>query len=192
MTKTCSKCGVVKALGEFGRDRAKRDGLHPACLRCRAEYRTANRAVIKTRNAAYRTANHEKVVAREAAYKAENADAVRARKAKYRLDNLDRVKAALRAWTVANPDKVAAHHARRRAAKLRATPAWANLGLVAAYYTMAAWVTQATGVPHHVDHIVPLKGKHASGLHNEFNLQVLPAKVNLSKGNRPSDVAGLR
>jgi hypothetical protein len=30
------------------------------------------------------------------------------------------------------------------------------------------------------------------GLHNEFNLQVLPAKVNIAKGNRPSNVAGIR
>lgn len=190
--KACSKCGVVKALGEFGRDREKRDGLHPACLRCRAEYRAANRAVIKTRNAAYRAANHEKVLAREAAYKAENAEVVQKRKAKYRLDNLDRVKAALRAWTAANPDKVAAHRAHRRAAKLRATPAWANLELVAAYYTLAAAFTQGSGVEHHVDHVEPLRGKHVCGLHNEFNLQVLPAKVNIAKGNRPSDVRGVR
>jgi len=68
--------------------------------------------------------------------------------------------------------------ARRRAIeKLRRTPIWADrIAIVKIYQNRPAGM--------HVDHIIPLQGRHVSGLHVPANLQYLPAVQNLKKNNR--------
>jgi hypothetical protein len=73
---------------------------------------------------------------------------------------------------------------RRNAEKLKATPSWANLFFIEEAYDLAQRRTEATGFQWHVDHIVPLRSKRVCGLHVEHNLQVIPARTNLAKGNR--------
>lgn len=75
---------------------------------------------------------------------------------------------------------------RRNATKVNATPKWLthdDLSQIASIYSEAAKKTASTGVPHEVDHIVPLRSKVVCGLHAPWNLQILTASKNRSKSN---------
>ena len=102
----------------------------------------------------------------------------------YHEANREAVAAKGKAWAQANPDKVNANIARRRADKLRATPAWADHAAIAAIYAEAARLDAIAG-PAHVDHVIPLRGKTVCGLHN--NLRVITGDENMRKGNRVID-----
>lgn len=72
---------------------------------------------------------------------------------------------------------------RRRRVK-RATPDWLSkedLEAICLKYYLAKEMELETGEKHHVDHVVPIKGRDVCGLHVPWNLEVLPARKNLSK-----------
>jgi hypothetical protein len=73
---------------------------------------------------------------------------------------------------------------RRKRAKGLATPQWRDSKKILAIYDLAQKISKATGIQHHVDHIVPITSRLVCGLHNEFNLQILPATENLKKHNK--------
>lgn len=74
-------------------------------------------------------------------------------------------------------DEYNARNAKRRAQKLNATPTWADIGKIREVYRLCP-------KGYHVDHIYPLISDWVCGLHVHENLQHLPAKDNISKGNR--------
>jgi hypothetical protein len=69
----------------------------------------------------------------------------------------------------------------------RATPPWLSpeqKSQIEFVYSHAKDCQIVTGEVYHVDHIVPLQGEAVCGLHVPWNLQVLPAEVNVRKSNR--------
>ena len=72
-----------------------------------------------------------------------------------------------------------------RTAKATRMPKWLNdaqLFEMESVYTYCS-ALRKIGLDYHVDHVVPLRGKSISGLHVPWNLQVLPGRENMSKGN---------
>jgi len=103
-------------------------------------------------------------------------------------------RAQVRGWFRNNRDRVnqlpsrakpiRAHYAMRYAAdKLKATPPWADLEKIKERYFEAARLTEETGVPHEVDHEIPLRNPRVCGLHVHFNLRVVPQAINRAKSN---------
>jgi len=97
--------------------------------------------------------------------------------ANYRLTNNSECLSILRNNYYLNKYSYFARNAKYRASKLNATPNWANLIAIKEIY-------RTCHEGYHVDHIVPLQNDLVCGLHCEFNLQHLPARENLSKGNK--------
>jgi hypothetical protein len=106
------------------------------------------------------------------------------RSAAWQKANPERAKANAKAIRHRHPEKEVAKVQRRNAAKLRAIPRWADMGKIARHYANARYLTDVTGHQHHVDHIIPLRGKTVCGLHVENNLRAVPHFLNTRKGNK--------
>lgn len=132
----------------------------------------------------YRKKCRLKVNASNRRYRAENAEKINARCREIRRRDPARFSAITGAYKKRNPDKHCAQQARRRAALRDRMPSWADNNAISSIYEEAARISAETGIQHDVDHIVPLLGKRVSGLHVEYNLQILPYRENRRKGNK--------
>jgi 5-methylcytosine-specific restriction endonuclease McrA len=72
--------------------------------------------------------------------------------------------------------------ARIRAMK-QATPPWAKKKAIRGLYQDARGLSKSTGIPHTVDHIIPLHHPRVCGLHVETNLRIMTEADNRAKGN---------
>lgn len=101
----------------------------------------------------------------------------------YTKANAERVRERMRRYRAENPEKMAERHMKRSASMRSAVVALtqAERDRVAEMYRLRNRLTGTTGVPHHVDHIVPIS---KGGKHHPDNLRVVPAAANCRKQAR--------
>ena len=168
MYKTCGKCKEEKLFSEFFRDNSKVDGFRTDCKICRKEYQRV-----------WRELNKETVATYMQDWYVENRESI----LNYRELNKDKISN----YYKKNRDKYNSHAAKRRASKLNATPKWLttqDIDSIQSLYNLAKELELKFNTSYHVDHIIPLISDKVCGLHVPWNLQVIPAKENLSKSNK--------
>ncbi|WP_175952874.1 HNH endonuclease signature motif containing protein [Burkholderia sp. BCC0405] len=89
--KTCTKCGIEKALTEFHKQKLGKFGVRAICIACVRKYAHENR---------------ERISAYYKDYCTKNADAIKEKNQAYYLENKERIDSANRMWREANPEKV--------------------------------------------------------------------------------------
>ena len=93
-TKTCTKCGEVKLLEDFGKHKISADGLRSVCKDCRKVegqlYAKANRKGIKAYHAKYYAANRGEWSKNGKAYYTANRDRILERTKGYRESNREK------------------------------------------------------------------------------------------------------
>ena len=169
--KRCSTCRQIKPLSAFYPRRDAPNATHAArCKECTAaSLKALDQAKMRLRREDWRRRHRPRVNKRQNERRAANPLPARA---------------ACLAWAKKYAAKNAARSRARYARQLKATPAWSDQAAIDDIYQIAWLLTQMTGVPHEVDHILPLKSSWVCGLHVPENLQVLTKSENSRKKNR--------
>lgn len=140
------------------------------------------RARERSRN--WALANPEKVKYSQKKWAASDKVKVKRRRDRWETRNRDKVRAARSAYKKAHPAIYAAAQSKRRLRVKQQCPIWTNSEKIQAIYAEAVRLTAETGIKHHVDHEIPLRGRLISGLHVDTNLRAIPATVNMRKYNK--------
>lgn len=202
MIKRCPKCATELPIEAFGRSKNYRDGLSCWCkacsraniarLRATPEGAERHRQQELARHRANPEIGRQKAREWHHANKGRAKDTAKANGARrrdcpgYMVWEAERQ----RIWYGRNSAKGVAKVRQRQTAELRASPPWLTViqrAEILAVYEIAVALTAQTGIKHHVDHIVPLRGTTFSGLHVPWNLRAIPASENCSKGNALPD-----
>jgi len=146
----------------------------------------ADKERIKTKSRQYTKDNPEKVKAARAKHYKNNSEVIKADRRKYYAENTAKSLECSSNWRKNNLGAYNALGAKRHAAKMLRVPSWstpADVSDIKSLYQKSRSLTEASGVPHEVDHIIPLQGVLVSGLHTPANLQVITKEANAKKHN---------
>lgn len=166
--KKCSDCKTKLPLSNFGIDNSRHDKLNSKCFECREirrkiYYENNKEAICKKARENY-----------DPEYSAEKWK-------RFYISGKDRTRNVLRKAYSAN--RAMRYYTR----KSLAMPKWLSkeqIQEIENMYWLARDLKLVSGQTYHVDHVAPLHGKDVCGLHVPWNLQVLPADLNIKKSNK--------
>lgn len=162
LTKICFKCSCEKPLSSFHKHKMMKDGHLNKCSACVVK----NVAEWRLKNPDVRKKEHAKIREKK--------------NLQTREEYLNKIKHNAKGKKAVSLEH--SHKRRLQISKVQSTE------LDEFVFTEAVRLRdlrkETTGINWHVDHIVPINHKEACGLHNAFNIQVVPAKWNVKKGNR--------
>lgn len=181
-----------------------RDRNRAEVLARRKLYRSRNRQSLSAKRKQYYSVNKVRAAETRRTWTAKNSVKAKALKQKwlasdrglawqreyalkYRARNIQKVLQNEQRYRDCNReacrDRLRAVHAHRRSAVV----SWADQNEIKRIYREARCKSVVEGLAYEVDHVIPLKGKTVSGLHVEYNLRIVPKKINRRKGNRLLD-----
>jgi hypothetical protein len=163
-SKTCIGCVKEKPIAEFHFHKQMKDGYLNKCKQCCSEWTKQYRAKRYGSLQAFNQASY----AREL----ELGSRTRVAPQKYGID--------LGARTVVKSTYRQERYARKRNPTLEVTDEF-DLFVIREAIRLRLLRSKMTGIEWQVDHVVPINHADACGLHNAFNLQVVPASWNMSK-----------
>ena len=191
--KICISCNCQKNLSDFYKRKDSKDGYRNECKECKVKKEKSryfeNVELSREKSKLYYKNKLEKGPNYHKEYYSKNKDRLNVHnKASYERHKEKRIEAACN-WAKLNRGKSNANKKSYKLAKARACLTWVQededlLWMMQEAYSLAELRKNLFGFDWHVDHIVPLRGKTVSGLHVPWNLQVIPAKENISKSNK--------
>lgn len=160
--KRCTKCGELQGLSQYSKDLRVFTGLKTECKTCGK--------------------------ARSKLWAQNNPEARSKIRARWEGNNPEYMKAKRKRHYDRHQEYFITKALNRINAQRTANPPWLteeDYWLIDEVYSLCRLRSKITGIKWHVDHIVPLKGKDVRGLHVPWNLQVITAKENYMKSNKP-------
>jgi hypothetical protein len=171
LKKTCFRCGIEKCLDEFHRHAQMKDGHLNKCAQCTVtDVRSWRR-----RQPGGPSADRQKRYAREI----EMGRRVRLRAQSEIIPMSPEVRRSVRKI-------VSLRYSHKRKAQVAWLSEFDRL-VIDKVFRICQQRKLETGIDWHLDHIVPLNHRHATGLHNAFNVQPVPASWNVRKCNCSMD-----
>ena len=196
--KYCNYCKVEKDFSKFHKQKHGKFGLRGRCIECVKSLENKEQNRIKSKKWAKN--NPEKVLTNARKYYSKNKDkcilATKQSKIKYydkylaysreyEAKNKEKRLLKSRNYAKNNPEKVALIVLKRRVKEKQCTPVWAQPSDFTRIYKLRDRLNKEAGyIKYHIDHVIPINAKLATGLHVIQNLKITLATYNMSKQNK--------